>query len=1291
MKVFNKKILSSQVSKLMTLVICSALPNSYASDVEIYSTGTPGETTLMLAIDTSRSMEESDDAQTTYDDYRGITGWSLSNCYFGSYNRSSTSINRTTTGSLSNQTTVHIPRSGDVAEYFSVKDRTVKIEEKTVNGITYHRKYCEFGGKKYYDRLTLVKDGLFDLLYGNEANNISRIGDDKIIGLSTFSNNLQNDTSKTIHRGGSIVVPARRLDAVVEGRTQREILMQAVADLDIDGMGGTPSSYLYAETVAYLMGLSTMPSTAKAKEQYRFKRSDRTWYQCSDAANTWDAGNLQCSSWGSTALNRDNSLVFKRSTYDSSSRGKSDKNFYLNEMFRPIRSDSVYDYYVVQSASTKSGFYNSSSNTKTSSGTAYVAPTSISGQSAWTDSQKQCSGQGIYFLTDGAATQTDDTNSLALMKAALGTQGSTFTCGNSNFDITKSSSSSNKAFPIASANASWACINKFAQTVLDPNKNPAGVKIRTAVVGFANDFNGINDYDKSDLSLDNNRLANYNAIIGNTDVTNTARWGIVGQGGWYQGKTSADVVSSVNNFLTQIERTIPSVTTGSPLIPIDQLNPIGLLSDGYYTNFSPKPDQSTRLWIGNLNKYKVMNGQLYGSTKPLFKSDGSLDEAVSGLWASGVVGQLKLKHTGTASDYSTRRKLYTNRTLEVATDNTYQAVSSDTLVKMDLSGLLDATKFANDPKKNYWLNLLGFQVPTTGNLTLESILAAPELRQMGAVMHSTPLLLTQEGTITATNGVVSTSAREDYLLFGTSQGLLHVVDKDGNEVFAFVPNEMMEKQTSAMANAGSTGGSVNTLFYGVDAPWTAYTQYVSKSSGTSTIMTVKDSGRLSNDDDKKSKNLKGMQWVYGGLRMGGKSYYALDLTDIKEPALKFHIDPENAATTNPIKFMGQSWSKPTIGFVKWGGVNKRVMFVGGGYDPDYENRLNSPVAGSIDDGAGVYMFDAENGDLLWWASANTDPSTGTNQPEFTQNSNLKYSVPSQINTLDRDGDGLIDNLYFGDLGGQIFRVDLNNNSSSFGHRVTLMYSAHSADGRSPRFYELPSISAHSDNLGMYGIVSLSSGNRSSPLAGVQTASLNDSAQDGVFVIFDHDLGKPNLFQSDFTATPTEALSVLDPTKGVDRYKISRNTTTNKDETKYYRGWRHNFVTTAQPGAYKGTNEIFALDNMLYVNVYERDGTGIGGNCGAGVKGDSYLFQYCLPSGKCSFYDKNSNVPYRVKLGAGILGAGVGMGYDNSTNIGLVISQARDQTFCDLPENKNKPECQLFSTTPGIQQLRWYEE
>ena len=51
----------------------------------------------------------------------------------------------------------------------------------------------------------------------------------------------------------------------------------------------------------------------------------------------------------------------------------------------------------------------------------------------------------------------------------------------------------------------------------------------------------------------------------------------------------------------------------------------------------------------------------------------------------------------------------------------------------------------NDPKKNYWLNALGYRVGETDVVnSLSDLEGKSQLRQLGAVLHSTPILLTQE-------------------------------------------------------------------------------------------------------------------------------------------------------------------------------------------------------------------------------------------------------------------------------------------------------------------------------------------------------------------------------------------------------------------------------------------------------------------------------------------------------------------------------------------------------------------
>lgn len=912
-----------------------------------------------------------------------------------------------------------------------------------------------------------------------------------------------------------------------------------------------------------------------------------------------------------------------------------------------------------------------------------------------------CNGQGIYFLTDGAPNSS--TNSSRLMRRALG--------------LTSDFSDAGGLPSGSESNNQMSYVGAFSK------KLRSDYNIKTAVVGFGKIFT-VNEntvklledpitkeirpyYDCSQLSGDAKNACNWGAKP-HSQLPSTV--GGFGNGGFYSAQSTQDIINSIKYFVEDNKPTFDPIATGSPTLPQDTLNPLRIQPYGYYASFIPKPQETTQLWAGNLNKYHIYNGELYNSSKTirLIKSDGSLDSTANGLWTGGMKGKLPLGlGTNTENEQFANRTIYTNRQI-TGTAAPFVASEANSLKKVNVASLFGTgttALFVNDPDKNYWLNLLGYNVGATETgITSANLSSKPELRQVGAVMHSTPILLTQRGKITvSTAGALDTTDRDDYLLFGSTQGLLHVVDADtGVEKFAFAPNEMMQNQKAAfLSETSSTGGSAN-LFYGVDAPWTAYTQYVSKTDGT---LTVKSSDRTSDGGSNTDLALKGLQWVYGGLRMGGRSYYALDLSDLDSPSLKFHINPDAAVTTdangnptttadtnNALSYMGQSWSKPTLAYVKFGGVQKLVMFVGGGYDrtggtdgKGYENAAydQSTTTGG---GAGVYMFDANTGALLWWTSANATAAKGAEA--FTDASastiNMKYSVVSQINAIDRDNDGLVDNLYFGDLGGQAFRVDLNNGvtaKDSFSTRVVRLFTEPASGGASPRFYEMPSVSIHEDN-GYVAAVAFSSGNRSSPLVGTAVTGSNQagstvSAVDGVFVVYDKDVAKPTLYD-------TSPAPMLD-TQNVTLTSLNTNIGTGVSVTGN-NGWKYTYSSTA--GVYKSMNELYALDGMLYVNVYHRDGTGISGSCGAGVKGDSYIYQFCLPTGKCSFATTIANTPNRVKLGAGILGSGLGQDL-GSIHSRLVVTRP-DSLECTTAANKNKPECQKFSTAAKLRQLRWYE-
>lgn len=1022
-------------------------------------------------------------------------------------------------------------------------------------------------------RINRLKTAMNDLLNGNASKGITKLADDKIIGLSTLGSPSNTES-------GAVLVPARRLNAVVTeecereyyyygwrwkcenvNKTQREILWSKINSLSANS--NTPTGRSYATTIAYLMGESTKDYTNGG----------------------WDE-----------------------------------------------------------------------SNSLTKSGDNYSSPASLT----QTDEINKCSGQGIYVLTDGEPNKGTNTN---LSKAAIG----------------------KTTFPNCTGTSpGWDCIKKLSAALLDPEKNAKGLKFKTAVVGFGSAFNNIPSYDNTKSQAEN--LAALGTV--NTNVKHAAEWGILGEGGWYSGNSSQDIVDSVNDFISNLSKDIPLVTTGSPVIPRDALNPAELQDQAYYQTFQPTPNTNYQLWLGNLKKYLVADGGVLKakSGATVFNSDGSLKEpvyddnglitsAVYDYWAKTInidvengdentIGSRKFSARGGAwsqmllgatAQNKAQRKLFTNRKA-VTSGSLPTFGGTGSLRQVELADIEDSI-YKNDPDRGYLLSLLGYNIDLN-NLptTINELKARPSLRQMGAVMHSYPVLVTNKGKLaynTTTKAMESTN-REDYILFGTTQGLLHVVDAEtGVEKFAFVPNEMVENQKDAFRHVSVTTQGMQNLYYGIDGPWALYTQYVADSSGNLVVGT----GRNSQ---------KGMQIAYGGLRMGGRSYYALDLSDINSPELKFHIDPaskkvysSNSSTTfSELEYMGQSWSKPAITWINWGGERKRVMFVGGGYDAggtDGDARTNS-VKGLYSGyenhdhnqtnkiGAGVYMFDADNGDLLWWASDNASASSAITKNDgviATKHSNLKYSVTSEIRTVDRDGDDLVDHIYFGDLGGQLFRIDFDNKQNTKGAvpKAPIQLLNLNAAEKSPRFYDMPSFSLYNQNGDIFAVISIGSGNRSQPLRDY-TTTLAGYDYDAIYNIYDKDVARRDLFSA--TTWNTLGLEKSDLGEITESNRFSNTEMVAKYEDTG--GWFYRFqnctvgvdgTTTGCSNYKKQSEKVFgtplAMNYKLYVSTFDASKPGISGDCGAGVKGESMLTAFCLPFGQCA----TEIEPSRSVIGVGI--------------------------------------------------------
>ena len=283
---------------------------------------------------------------------------------------------------------------------------------------------------------------------------------------------------------------------------------------------------------------------------------------------------------------------------------------------------------------------------------------------------------------------------------------------------------------------------------------------------------------------------------------------------------------------------------------------------------------------------------------------------------------------------------------------------------------------------------------------------------------------------------ISYSNKNPVIFFGDNQGYLHAIDSaTGSELYAFMPQELLSNQQHVKANLASVNGN---HIYGMDGEIVQW----QKSDGT--------------------------KYIYSGMRRGGSSYYALDVTTRDTPSLKWKIDPSSSGFSR----LGQTWSKPVKTKIVLSGTTRDVLIFGGGYDPAQDN---SNTRTADNKGVGVYIVDADDGELLWSATAAN-----------SSNPAMKYSIPSDVKAIDIDGDGAVDQIYVGDMGGQLWRFDVTNKSGSnaitYDVIANIAIDASAANNR--RFYHAPDVSVMKGHGGQVLAVAIGSGYRAHPNNGV---------------------------------------------------------------------------------------------------------------------------------------------------------------------------------------------------------------
>ncbi len=229
------------------------------------------------------------------------------------------------------------------------------------------------------------------------------------------------------------------------------------------------------------------------------------------------------------------------------------------------------------------------------------------------------------------------------------------------------------------------------------------------------------------------------------------------------------------------------------------------------------------------------------------------------------------------------------------------------------------------------------------------------------------------------------STRTPAVFFGANDGMLHAINAtDGNELFGYVPNEVMGSLSKLVSSLyGCEGNGCIPHQYFVDGSPKAADAYFDSSWHTVLL---------------------------AGLGAGGKAVFALDVTDpdtFDETKILWEVSTTQAYDSDDLSEFQSNlgYAIPQASIVRLNN-DQWAAVVANGYD-------------SVDKKAVLYLLDLETGEIL----KSFDTGVGSS------------STPNGLSTpivVDINGDRNADYVYAGDLLGNMWKFDLTGNENGWG-------------------------------------------------------------------------------------------------------------------------------------------------------------------------------------------------------------------------------------------------------------------
>ncbi|MBS3919542.1 MAG: hypothetical protein KG012_11730 [Deltaproteobacteria bacterium] len=575
--------------------------------------------------------------------------------------------------------------------------------------------------------------------------------------------------------------------------------------------------------------------------------------------------------------------------------------------------------------------------------------------------------------------------------------------------------------------ASWYCQKNYVLIISDGNPTKdTGNLAEVAKTLYGLDLSG-------GLSSTGQNVKTYTIGFSATHqlLEDTARQG---GGKYFYVYSSQSFNVAFQTFIAEVLK--ESTSYVAPVVPISQMERTSSGNRMFLAMFKPT---ERSFWKGNIKKYgiatKIPEGEAnnigdildswgklaINSHKQIYDTENGDSYSARSYWSleadgqnveAGGVGE-KLQERNFSSN---PRKIYTYLGTNVnLTDNAFtKSIAPQAL------GLSESDTTGRDKIVDF---IYGWDVydENRNNKT-------DEKREwiLGAFIHSRPIVVHYGAPYNVS-----------VVFAGANDGMLHAfhngvpsgdtwTDGTGEELWAFIPPSLLDSLKNLNGEA---------LQFFVD--------------GSPKVYIGKDGA--GND----------VKYLIFGLRRGGNRYIALDVTNPTSPKWLWEISP----STTGFGQLGQTWSTPLIGKIKYGSGDKWVFFIGGGYDENQD--LSTP--GNDTKGRAVYVVDVLTGGHIWSYTNNT-------------NAQMKYSIPSDVARVDTNGDGYIDRLYIGDMGGQIWRFDIdvrdaNNENIPANWKGKMIFKSNSEASEKRKIFYPPDVTLEKGNFEM---LFFGSGDREAP-------------------------------------------------------------------------------------------------------------------------------------------------------------------------------------------------------------------